>query len=320
MQTLRIVFAGTPAFAASHLQVVLDSPHPVIAVYSQPDRPAGRGKQLLASPVKTLAQQCGLPVFQPKTLRDPVEQQRLAALEPDLVVVVAYGLILPAAVLVIPRFGCINVHASLLPRWRGAAPIERCLLAGDPQTGVTIMQMDPGLDTGAMLHRTVVPIDPDDDRLTLEHKLADAGTVALLHTLDNLAKLQAAAVAQDDAMATYATKLDKAEALIDWQSAAIAIERQVRAGIGRNPAYGNLDGERVRILKARALNDTSAMAPGTVIAADSAGLIIRCGEGSLRVTEVQLPGKNPVGIADLLNGRSAQFAPGRRFENPGPSS
>ncbi|MFM1895664.1 MAG: methionyl-tRNA formyltransferase [Pseudomonadota bacterium] len=316
MQALRIVFAGTPAFAASHLQAILASDHQVIAVYTQPDRPAGRGKQLQSSPVKALALSHHLPVLQPLSLKDPEAQARLASLQPDLMVVVAYGLILPAAVLAIPRFGCINVHASLLPRWRGAAPIERCLLAGDAETGVTIMQMDPGLDTGAMLHKAAVAISPDDNRLSLEHKLAEVGTQALRYTLDNLDSLQAKAVPQDDRLSTYASKLDKAEALVDWTLPAAFIERQVRAGIGRHPAYSGLLGERVRLLRARAVVTSDTQPPGTILSAADGTLLVACGEGALAVSEVQLPGKNPVRIDDLLNARAARFTVGHRFETP----
>lgn len=310
---LRVIFAGTPAFAARHLQALLESNHPVIAVYSQPDRPTGRGRQLQASPVKALAEAAGIPVVQPASLRTPEAWQQLAELNADVMVVVAYGLILPAEVLAIPRLGCINVHASLLPRWRGAAPIERALLAGDQQSGVTVMQMDAGLDTGPMLHRVGFDLDPRETRESLTERLADTGTQALIHVLDHLPELQTQATPQDDTLATYARKVEKAEAAVDWNRSATEIDRQIRAGIGRQPAYTQLHGERVRILEAQP-EPGNHETPGTLLNLDSQAMRIACGEGILAVTRVQLPGRNPVSIADLLNARSTLFQPGIRFQ------
>jgi len=320
MPSLRIVFAGTPAFAASHLQSLLNCQHRVIAVYTQPDRPAGRGKQLLSGPVKALAEQHQIPVFQPQSLKDPVEQSRLKALQPDVMVVVAYGLLLPTAVLSIPRYGCLNVHASLLPRWRGAAPIERAILAGDDETGITIMQMDAGLDTGAMLHKTVVKIASRANRQILEDTLALVGNKSLVHVLDNLESLQLGAQQQDDSNATYAAKLDKSEAKLDWQQPASYIDRQIRAGFGRLPAYTILDGLRIRILEATPNQQTINATPGTIMSSDNGVLKIACGEGSLDVTQVQLPGKNPVSVLALLNSRRDEFKPGSVFCNAGNST
>lgn len=319
MSALKIVFAGTPGFAAQHLHALIAAGHQIIAVYTQPDRAAGRGKTLQASPVKELALRHRIPVLQPQSLKPEDAQQALAGLGADLMVVVAYGLLLPKAVLDIPPRGCINVHASLLPRWRGAAPIERALLAGDSETGVTIMQMDVGLDTGNMLYTLKTPIGSNDDRLTLEHRLAELGCQALLHTLANFDALQASAIVQDDSLSTYARKIEKSEALIDWHSSAAVIDRVVRAGIGRNPAYSFLLGQRLRVLKASPDMTPHSMAPGTIIDADKKGagthmfIEVACGEGRLMLEELQLPGKNPASVKDLLNSYRSLFAAGNRF-------
>ena len=314
MTALRIVFAGTPPFAAHVLEALLNSAHEIVGVYTQPDRPAGRGKQLQASAVKQVALANSIPVFQPASLRAENEQQALALLAADLMVVVAYGLILPQAVLDTPRLGCINVHASLLPRWRGAAPIERALMAGDSRTGVTIMQMDKGLDTGAMLCKEEVEILEDDDRLSLELKLEVAGIKALLETLSNIDHFIANAQVQDHSASTYAAKLEKSEALVDWQLDAQAIHRQIRGGVGRNPAYSEYKGERIRLLKASVLPAQGKQIAGTIISADKEGLQVACGESVLNITLVQLPGKNPVSMREFMNARRDFFAAGSRFD------
>lgn len=314
MSALRIVFAGTPPFAAHHLQALLNSSHEIAAVYTQPDRPAGRGKQLQASAVKQLAIANELPVYQPSTLRSSEALNTLSALNADIMVVVAYGLILPQTILDTPRLGCINVHASLLPRWRGAAPIERALLAGDSQTGVTIMKMDKGLDTGAMLCTEVVDILEEDDRLSLEHKLEIAGSAALLKTLDSIDVFLANARAQDDSASTYAAKLEKSEALVDWSAGAVEVHRKIRGGVGRNPAYSEYRGERVRFLAGNVLNSHSALRPGTIIGADKDGLKVACGEFTLNIVTIQLPGKNPVQVREFLNAHREFFAPGSSFD------
>ena len=229
MNKLKLIFAGTPDFAARHLAALLSSGHEVVAVYTQPDKPAGRGQKLTASPVKELALAHDLPVYQPASLRNEAAQAELAALGADLMVVVAYGLILPKAVLDTPRLGCINVHGSLLPRWRGAAPIQRSIWAGDAETGVTIMQMDVGLDTGAMIRKVSCPIAFDETSASLYDKLAELGPQALVDTLNAMAAGETAAEAQDDALANYAQKLSKEEARIDWSMEAVAIERCIRA-------------------------------------------------------------------------------------------
>ena len=314
MTALRIVFAGTPPFAAHVLEALLNSAHEIVGVYTQPDRPAGRGKQLQASAVKQVAIANNIPVFQPVSLRAESEQQALALLGADLMVVVAYGLILPQAVLDTPRLGCINVHASLLPRWRGAAPIERALMAGDSLTGVTIMQMDKGLDTGAMLCKEEVEILEDDDRLSLELKLEVAGIKALLETLSNIDHFIANAQVQDHSASTYAAKLEKSEALVDWQADAQAIHRQIRGGVGRNPAYSEYKGERIRLLKASVLPAQGKQIAGTIISADKEGLQVACGVSVLNITLIQLPGKNPVSMREFMNARRDFFAAGSRFD------
>ena len=315
MDKLRLCFAGTPAFAAQHLAALLASQHSVVAVYTQPNRPAGRGNKLQASAVKQMALENSIPVYQPVSLKVDAERQCLQQIAPDVLVVVAYGLILPQSILDVPRFGCINVHASLLPRWRGAAPIERALLAGDTATGVTIMRMDAGLDTGDMLATVAVTIDSNETREQLENKLAIAGPKALVTVLDNLQNTLKNAVKQDNSLCTYAAKLDKAEALIDWNMPAEMIHRQIRVGIGRTPAYCFLDGERMRILAARPLLIPVTATPGTILTSNREGLVIACNNSQLAVTSVQLPGKSEMSIADLLNSKPELFKPGKVLSN-----
>ena len=313
MHAYNIVFAGTPDFAAQHLQALLNSPHRVVGVYTQPDRAAGRGKQLQASAVKKLALENALAIYQPQSLRSVEDQQVLASLQADLIIVVAYGLILPQAVLDIPALGCLNVHASLLPRWRGAAPIERALLAGDKETGVTIMQMDKGLDTGAMLAKATIPIGDQDDRQSLELRLAQIGTKTLIDSLAQLPLLQSKAQTQDDSLSTYAAKLEKSEALIDWDQSAASINRSIRGGIGRNPAYSFLNGERVRILQATPLEQGHESRVGTIIEQGQDTLRVACQGSVLEVRTMQFPGKTVQAVAVLLNSRQEILAPGNRF-------
>lgn len=313
MGKLRICFAGTPAFAAAHLSALLEADYNIVAVYTQPDRPSGRGKKLQASPVKELAVKNDLALCQPASLKPSAEQQILAELQPDLLLVVAYGLILPKAILETPKYGCINVHASLLPRWRGAAPIERALLAGDKETGVTIMQMDEGLDTGDMLHTESVSIEDDDTRVDLENKLVAAGQKALLDTLANFDRYLKNPIKQDDSAATYAAKLDKSESLINWDMPADEINKQVRAGVGRNPAFTFLDNQRLRILSAKVLLESHQLSPGTISSLAKGSFSVSCQNSSLQVHLVQLPGKKAMSVQDIHNSRPSFFATGTHF-------
>lgn len=309
---MRIVFAGTPEFAAQHLQALLDAGREVIAVYTQPDRPAGRGQKLMPSPVKQLALQHDIPVHQPQTLRDPAAQAELASLQADLMVVVAYGLILPQAVLDMPRLGCINSHASLLPRWRGAAPIQRAIEAGDAESGVTVMQMEAGLDTGPMLLKVRTPIAPDDTGGSLHDRLAALGSNAVVEAVAALEAGTLAGEIQDDSLATYAHKLNKDEARIDWTRPAVELERRVRAFHPWPICQSTLDGAAVKIHAAEP--GTGHGVPGQIIDADKNGLDVACGEGSLRLTRLQLAGGKPLAFSDLFNSRREQFATGKAFE------
>ena len=311
MLKLRLCFAGTPAFASAHLLALYKSRHEIAAVITQPDRQAGRGKKIQASSVKELALSLALPVFQPTTLKSDQQEQLIAELKPDLLVVVAYGLILPKSILEIPKFGCINVHASLLPRWRGAAPIERALLGGDKETGVTIIQMDEGLDTGNMLMSVSTPIDASDTRRSLEDKLAILGASALVRVLDDLEEYQKTPVKQDASLSTYAAKLDKSAALIDWSQTAEQVNRQIRAGLGRSPAYTFIDRQRLRIITAHPRAEVIDERPGTVLRVEKDCLTIACKESVLDIYTIQLPGKSVMHIRDLLNSRPDYFAPGK---------
>ncbi|TBU93271.1 methionyl-tRNA formyltransferase [Stutzerimonas kirkiae] len=306
---MRIVFAGTPEFAAQHLQALLDAGRDVVAVYTQPDRPAGRGQKLAPSPVKQLAQAHGLPVYQPQTLRDPAAQGELAALRADLMVVVAYGLILPQAVLDTPRLGCINSHASLLPRWRGAAPIQRAIQAGDGESGVTVMRMEAGLDTGPMLLKVSTPISAEDTGGSLHDRLAALGSGAVVEVVAALEAGSLDGEAQADALATYAHKLSKDEARIDWNRPAAELERLVRAFHPWPICHGSLNGEVLKVHAAQP--STGEGAPGTILAASREGLTVACGEGALLLTRLQLPGGKALEFADLFNSRREQFAPGQ---------
>ncbi|WP_348734297.1 methionyl-tRNA formyltransferase [Rheinheimera texasensis] len=309
---LRIIFAGTPDFAARHLQALLDSEHQVIAVYTQPDRPAGRGQQLQASPVKQLALAQNIPVFQPKSLKKAPAQQQLAALEADLMVVVAYGLILPQVVLDTPKLGCINVHGSLLPRWRGAAPIQRALWAGDSETGVTIMQMDAGLDTGAMLSIASLPIEASDTSATLYEKLAVIGPKALTDALQDLPALQTKAQPQQDSAANYAEKLSKEEAQLDFNKAAVALEREIRAFNPWPVSYLQLGTQQLKIWQARVEAGTAQ--PGQVVRVDKKGIAIGTADGLLVIEQLQPSGKKAMAVTDFLNGRADWFQTGQQLQ------
>lgn len=306
---LRIIFAGTPDFAAKHLAALLETDHKIVGVLTRHDKPAGRGKKLTPSPVKVLAEEYQLPIFQPISLRDTENQQWIKEKNADLMIVVAYGLILPQAVLDIPRLGCLNVHGSLLPRWRGAAPIQRSIWAGDAETGVTIMQMDACLDTGDMLYKAACPIDSSDTSATLYEKLAMTGPQALIHTVDMLSLGQCSPEKQDDSLANYAEKLSKEEARIDWQQDANQIERCIRAFNPWPMSYFMVAEQLIKVWRAEVISETHDKQPGTIIRADKKGISIATGNGILNITQLQPPGKKAMSAQDLLNSRREWFTP-----------
>ena len=315
MKSLNIIFAGTPDFAAQHLQSILNSQHNVIAVYTQPDKPAGRGKKLQASPVKQLAEQNNIPVYQPKSLRKEEAQFELKTLNADVMVVVAYGLILPKAVLDAPRLGCLNVHGSILPRWRGAAPIQRSIWAGDAQTGVTIMQMDDGLDTGDMLHKVYCDILPTETSTSLYNKLAELAPSALIDVLDNLKNGKFIAEKQDDSQSNYAEKLSKEEAQLDWSLPAMQLERNIRAFNPWPIAYFSTEdkdgnAQTLKVYQAEVLSHQDKPA-GTILSADKNGIQIATVDGVLNLLQLQPAGKKPMSAQDLLNGRAEWFTIGK---------
>ena len=298
---MNIIFAGTPDFSVPALQSLLDSPHDVVAVYTQPDRPSGRGRKTHASPVKQLAQLHDIAIFQPVSSKSAEAQQAFAALQPDLMVVVAYGLILPAAVLALPRLGCVNVHASLLPRWRGAAPIQRAILAGDKETGVCLMQMDAGLDTGPVLASTRCAIQADDSASQLHDRLAQQGAQLLS---DNLVAIEQSALEprqQDEALACYASKLEKAEARINWIMAADEILRCIQAFNPWPVAETRYGDRQLRIWDARVIAGEADALPGTVLVADKEGIEVACGKGRLQILKLQLPGGRAVSAGEFIN-------------------
>ena len=305
---MRLVFAGTPDFAACHLQALIERKAGLVGVYTQPDRPGGRGRKLTPGPVKRVAGAAGLPVFQPPSLRDSTAQQQLSDLRPDALIVVAYGLILPQAVLDIPKLGCINVHASLLPRWRGAAPIQRAIEAGDAETGISIMQMEAGLDSGPVLLTDTLPLAADMSAGDLHDRLADIGPPLLLRALSDLPALLQSARPQNDSQASYAAKIEKAEAELDWRQPAPLLQRQVLAFNPSPGAWTGHDKQRLKLWRARA--ERAEGAPGSILSAGDEGLLVACGEGSLLITELQLPGGRAMTTAEMLRARGDQFRPG----------
>lgn len=316
---LNIIFAGTPDFAAQHLSALISSEHNVVAVYCPPDKPAGRGKKLTACATKLLALEHGIVVEQPSNFKNGPDQQQLAEYHADIMVVVAYGLLLPEVVLTTPRLGCINVHGSILPKWRGAAPIQRSLEAGDEKTGVTIMQMDKGLDTGAMILTAECDIENSDTSASLYEKLANIGPGALIDTLTLMAQSDYQAsdhnVAQDNKQATYAHKLDKAEAELNWQLSASELHRKVRAYIPWPVsqftfAESESKEHRIRIWQASIQEYQGKASPGTIVNVDKQGIVVATTDGALRLEVIQLPGKKALPVKDILNGRSDWFAVG----------
>lgn len=302
---LKIIFAGTPPFAATILKALLNTSHTISAVYTQPDRPAGRGQHLHASAVKQVAEEKNILIRQPLSLRDETEQTFLKSLQADLMIVVAYGLILPTDVLNTPRLGCINVHASLLPRWRGAAPIQQAILAGDTQTGITLMQMDAGLDTGPMLVKTTCDILPDDTSQELHDRLAQLGADSLVKLLSHLETIRPEI--QNNDLATYAHKITKQQARIEWQKKAIELDRLIRAFNPAPIAFTYHNEQPVRVWQAKILNDVVSAAPGTITAVNSHGITVATTEGQLQLTKIQLPGGKPLLFSEIFKGKPHLF-------------
>jgi len=303
---VNIIFAGTPDFSVAPLSALIASGHTVIAVYTQPDRPSGRGRKLTPSPVKALALKHDIPVYQPVDFKHDDDIKVLQSLNSDLMVVVAYGLILPQIILDAPKQGCINIHASLLPRWRGAAPIHRAILAGDQSTGITIMQMAAGLDTGPMLHTVITPIAPDETSAGLHDRLAEIGAIALMECLSKLSQITPKE--QDHQQTNYAHKLVKSEATIDWTQSAIQIDRQIRAFNAWPVAQTSYLGKVLRLWHSQVTNETSQLTPGTIIQCQKDGIDVATGEGVVRLLQLQMPGKRAMQVADFINAHSLEGA------------
>lgn len=302
---LRVIYAGTPDFAVPALQALIKSSHDVVAVYTQPDRPAGRGRKLQLSPVKTVALEAGITVEQPENFKEESVRQQLSQYNADVMVVAAYGLILPQVVLDMPRFGCLNIHGSLLPRWRGAAPIQRAIQAGDAETGVTIMQMAAGLDTGDMLLKTYHSISKDDTGQTIHDALASDGATALLKVLSMVEAETLQPEVQDESVTCYAAKLSKAEAEVDWQLSAAEIDLMIRAFNPWPVAFTKKGGQPMRLLMSEVVPEKSvSAAPGTVISEDKHGIQVACGKGVISISRLQLPGGKAMSVTEFLNGRS----------------
>jgi len=302
---LKIIYAGTPEFAVPALEALIRSEHEVVAVYTQPDRPAGRGRKIQFGPVKQIATEANIPVEQPRSLKDEEAQETLASYNADIMVVAAYGLILPQVVLDTPKYGCLNIHGSLLPRWRGAAPIHRAVQAGDKETGVTIMQMAAGLDTGDMLLKTSCPITTQDTGQTIHDRLANDGAEALLSVITKITQGTLTPEVQDESLTTYAHKLEKAEAEIDWTEPAETIDRKIRAFNPWPVAFTKFNGKPLRLYLSKVESDESPdIAAGTVINETKEGISIVTGKGILSFSRLQLPGKKAMDVKDFLNGRS----------------
>ncbi len=313
MSGLNIVFAGTPAFGLPCLDALAQSSHKIQAIYTQPDRPAGRGRQLQASAVKEWALSHQIPVYQPLNFKEPKTIAELEALKPDVIIVIAYGLILPKKVLDIPLLGCVNVHASLLPRWRGASPIQQAILHGDKESGVTIMQMDVGMDTGNMLNKVSCPITDFDTATTLHDKLALLSAQPLLNTLEQLAKNTALPEVQNEALVTYAGKINKEDALINWQQTAIELDQKIRAFNPWPIAYTRFKEELIRIHQARVVTIDDNKAPGTVLDINKKGMLVATGLQALLIEKIQLPGAKIISISDWLNSSKPHMHAGQSF-------
>lgn len=312
-QQYRILFAGTPEFAAGHLAALIEAKYQVVGVYTQPDRPAGRGKKLQASAVKQLAQEHGLPVYQPESLKSDEEAQKIAEFDADFMIVVAYGLILPAKILSLPKFGCINVHGSLLPKWRGAAPIQRAIWAGDKVTGITTMLMDAGLDTGDMLLKSEIAISDHDTSATLFQKMAESGPKALLDTLSNFPSITPEK--QNDLEATYAKKLSKQEGFINWSDSAEQIERNIRAFTPWPSTQCKVNDQFVKVWQASVTEQTSTSAPGTIVAVNKNAILVATGTVDIALETLQVPGKKAVPVGSVLQSKADWFMPGNKLES-----
>ena len=317
---MRIIFAGTPDFAAIALKALLDADHDIVAVYTQPDRPAGRGRKLKPGPVKALAHEHNLPLEQPVNFKEVDSLDTLKSYNADLMIVAAYGLLLPPSVLETPSYGCLNIHASLLPRWRGAAPIQRAILAGDTETGITIMQMNEGLDTGDMVLKLTSPIEKQDTGGSLHDRLADLGAEAILQTLTTISAQPLKAEKQNDKLASYAKKLNKDEAWIDWRQSTTEIDRHIRAFSPWPTCQSKLAAKIIRIHEAHILESTKSditTTPhdnsGEILAYSKQGIDVQCGQGQLRLTKCQLAGSRAMAVAELLNGHPDLFMSGQRF-------
>ena len=311
---MKIIFAGTPEFALPALTALIHSSHELIAVYTQPDKPAGRGLRLAESPVKTFALQHHLPLYQPASLRQDAVIAEITRLTPDVIVVAAYGLLVPSVILALPRFGCINIHPSLLPRWRGAAPIERTIEAGDTLSGVTIMQMDAGLDTGPILLQRSYELTQTETASMLYDALSRCGATLLVEAIDLLAAGKMIARTQDGAYATYAKKLDKLEAHLDWSKSAIELERMIRAFNPWPIAFTIFQGEPLRIGQASVMQGNASSLPGTIVSVSKAGIEVATGQGVLQILTVQLPGRRMITVADFYNANRDWLKAGMQFD------
>ena len=314
MTPLRIVFAGTPEFGLPCLEALYAAEHELIALYTQPDRPAGRGRRMHYSAVKTWGLAHHIPLYQPVNFKSPETVAELATLAPDLIVVIAYGLILPKSVLAIPRLGCINVHASLLPRWRGASPIQQALLSGDTETGVTIMQMDVGMDTGDCLLQSTCGIESTDTSASLHQRLSVLAPEPLLRTIYALAKGEATPVQQAEERVTYAPKIQKQDAAIQWDQPASVLDRHIRGYSPWPVAYTQIDGINIRIYQAHPIKQLSDHPPGTILDIHPKGLLVNTGQGVLCITSLQFPGGNPITINDYINARRVELGVGKRLQ------
>lgn len=311
---MKIIFAGTPKFAASSLESIIKQGHQVIAVYTQPDRPAGRGKKLVQSDVKRVAEEYGIPVYQPEKLTTAEDQDVFSSLKPDLMIVAAYGLLLPPAILDIPTYGCINIHASLLPRWRGAAPIQRAIQAGDTETGITIMQMDVGLDTGDMIIKLSTPIEDKETANSLHDRLAELGSEAILEYLREYKNL--GAEKQNNELASYAKKLSKQEAQINWNDSAHQIDRNVRAFNPVPVSFFVLDDMRIRVFEGSLVEHTGVEEAGTILKKDKQGILVKCENGAYQIELLQLPGSKAMPVHAFVNGGKNLLNVGDILQSP----